>query len=553
MLVKGNFIEIFEINQNVTECKFMKKNIYSAFGLNQREIFDQTLNAWKMMWEQLLMIAIYARQQYMQSNQSNADNFHQRMKMIHLLSHEYSYRAGSNLSFDKDIPEIFHKVLALIEDECGSTKIIEFLLDEEVSQFQTSKKRILSQMEQAKIAFSPNGPDYKRSYSYYSLYEILHNPIFYISKIMSIPVPDKQVIHATVVNTTYDYLAQNRRFLLSRNENPIEELSKSTEDKEQIILENLSFLEGKEDIKKLIKGQIADFIGKDVSKVFNLLSDPFYNEENPQNKLFTSVFTIRPEADAFNISLDRKALINLMNLNQLDELASVMKSEIKKAVLNKNQRTRNFGIETKVDQASALEKISEWYIKTQTGLFNRVDQVPKLIASILEFDIRYFKGMFDPEFGFDRSLLTKNHKNSYSPLQAKEIYLFVSAYIRNYLYYDDQRPERNSLNGWLINHLVERDFSEVSFHRNRMMEAWATFEDEKQHRKMLDRFKRMPAYLDPQHKDYTEISYFINKQKELGNDENAPPYPLNSFFPLPLWASRFSKNDVVEEVPDKLS
>ena len=533
----------------------MKKNIYSAFGLNQREIFDQTLNAWKMMWEQLLMIAIYARQQYMQSNQSNADNFHQRMKMIHLLNHEYSYRARSNLSFDKDIPDIFDKVLALIEDECGSTKIIEFLLDEEVSQIQTSKKRILSQMEQAKIAFSPNEneSDYKRSYSYYSLYKILHNPIFYISKIMSIPVPDKKVIHATVVNTIYDYLAQNGSSWLFRNGNPIEILSKSTEDKEQIILENLSFLEGKEDIKNLIKGQIADFIGKDVSKVFNLLSDPFYNEENPQNKLFTSVFTIRPEADAFNISLDHKALINLMNLNQLDELASVIKSEIKKAVLNKNQRTRNFGIETKVDQASALEKISEWYIKTQTGLFNRVDQVPKLIASILEFDIRYFKGMFDPEFGFNRLLLTKKHKNSYSPLQAKEIYLFVSAYIRNYLYYDDQRPERNSLNGWLIDHLVDRDFSEVSFHRNRMMKVWATFEDEKQNRKMLDRFKRMPAYLDPQHLDYTEISYFINKQKELGNEENAPPYPLNSFFPLPLWASRFSKNDVFEEVPNKLS
>jgi hypothetical protein len=531
----------------------MSNNIYSAFGLNQREILDQTLNTWKMMWEQLLMIAIYARQQYMESNQSNADNFQQRMKMIHLLTDVYRYRAST--SFDKDTPEIFHKVLALIEDECGSTKIIEFLLDEEASQYQKSKKCILSQMEQAKIAFSPTPADSKRDYSYYSLYKILHNPIFYISKIMSIPVPDKQVIHATVVNTTYDYLAQNRRFLLSRNENPIEKLSKSTEDKEQIILENLSFLEGKEDIKKLIKGQIADFIGKDVSKVFNLLSDPFYNEENPQNKLFTSVFTIRPEADAFNISLDRKALINLMNLNQLDELASVMKSEIKKAVLNKNQRTRNFGIETKVDQASALEKISEWYIKTQTGLFNRVDQVPKLIASILEFDIRYFKGMFDPEFGFDRSLLTKNHKNAYSPLQAKEIYLFVSAYIRNYLYYDydDQRSARTDLDRWLIDQLVERDLSEVSFHRNRMMEAWATFEDEKQHRKMLDRFKRMPAYLDPQHKDYTEISYFINKQKELGNDENAPPYPLNSFFPLPLWASRFSKNDGVEEVPNKLS
>ena len=115
---------------------------------------------------------------------------------------------------------------------------------------------------------------------------------------MSIPVPDKKVIHATVVNTIYDYLAQNGSSWLFRNGNPIEILSKSTEDKEQIILENLSFLEGKEDIKNLIKGQIADFIGKDVSKVFNLLSDPFYNEENPQNKLFTSVFTIRPNGQA---------------------------------------------------------------------------------------------------------------------------------------------------------------------------------------------------------------------------------------------------------------
>lgn len=40
--------------------------------------------------------------------------------------------------FDQDLPEIFQKVLALIEDECGSTKIIEFLLDEEVGS--TSKQ-----------------------------------------------------------------------------------------------------------------------------------------------------------------------------------------------------------------------------------------------------------------------------------------------------------------------------------------------------------------------------------------------------------------------------
>lgn len=529
----------------------MKKNIYSALGLNQREIFDQTSNAWKMIWEQLLMIAIYARQQYIQSDQSNADNFQQRMKMIHLLRREYQSR-HRDIFLDKDIPEIFHQVLALIEDECGSNKIIEFLLDEEASPYQTSKKRILSQMEQAKIAFSPTSAHHKRDYSYYSLYEILHDPIFYISKLLSISVPDKQVVHATIVKTVYDYLIKNRVFLISRSEDPIQQLNKSIEDKEKIILENLSFLEGKEDIKKLIQGQIADFIGRDVHNAFNLLLDPFYRQENPQNKIFKSICEIESGNNTLNIFLDNKALLNLMNLNQLDELVSVMKSEIKKAVLNKNQRVRNFGIETKADQASALEKISGWYSKAQTGLLTRMDQVPKLVASILEFDIRYFKGMFDPELGFDKAMLTENQK-PYSQLQAKEIYLFVSAYIRNYLYYDDQRPARDSLNGWLIDHLVNRDFSETSFHRNRMMEVWGTFEDEKEHRKMLDRFKRMPSYLDPQSKDYKEISYLISKQKEAGNDESAPPYPLNSFFPLPLWASMFSKKNIVEEAPDKLS
>ncbi len=530
----------------------MKKNIYSAFGLNEREIFEQTSNTWKMIWEQLLMIAIYARQQYIQSNQSNVDNFHQRMKMIHLLNYEYRSRASSDFSFDKDIPEIVSKVLALIEDECGSTKIIEFLLAEEANQYQTSKKRILSEMEKAKIAFSPTPSHCKRDYSYYSLYEILHSPIFYISKLLSLPTPDKQVVHSTVVNTLYECLYSDKIFSLFRNQNPDHRLTRSVEDKEKIILENLSFFEGKEDIKKLIKGQIADFIGKDVHKVFNRLSDPFYNKENTQKKIFSSVFAIKSEADTLNICLDENALLNLINLNQLDELASVMKSEIKKAVLNKNQGTRSFGLETKVDQASALEKISDWYVTAQTGLYNRVDQVPKLIASILEFDIRYFKGMFDSDFGFDRSLLTEKHKNAYSPLQAKEIYLFVSVYIRNYLYYDDQRPARNSLNGLLIDHLVNRDFAEISFHANRMMEIWGKFEDEKQHKKMLDRFKRMPPYLDPQNKDYKEMSYYINKQKELGNIENAPPYPLNSFFPLPLWASRFTETLKSEEVPEKL-
>lgn len=138
---------------------------------------------------------------------------------------------------------------------------------------------------------------------------------------------------------------QNKSFCFLEMKNPLERFSKSVEDEELIILENLSFLEGKEDIKKLVKGQLLILLVRMFIRYLTFYQILFIMKKTHKNKLFASVFTIRPEVDAFNISLDRKALINLMNLNQLDRLASVMKSEIKKVVLNKNQRARNFGIE----------------------------------------------------------------------------------------------------------------------------------------------------------------------------------------------------------------
>lgn len=529
----------------------MAKNIYSELGLNKRELHGQALNTWKMMWEQILILALYARQQYFKES-AEAENFQQRIKMIHLLSCEYASKNNSNLSFDKDIREIFQKTLDLIEDECGSTKIIEFLLDEETSTLQTSKKCILSKMEEAKIAFSPMPHHYTRDYSYYSLYSILHNPIFFISKLLSISEPDEHVITNTVITTIYDYLCQNKRFLMGiRTGNPFENFKdKPLQEKERIIIENFSFLKDKQQIKKLIQGQIAEFIGKDVQKTFNQLSDPFFSEHDQENKFFASIVEIDSDTETFKISVDKKAFVNLMNLNQLDELALVMKSELKKYAQNKNGRTRISGIENRLDQAAALEKISDWYSHSNTGLFTRADQIPKIIVSILEFDIRYFKGMFDPELGFNKTMLTAKQK-PYSQLQAKEIYMLVSAYIRNRLYYNDKRDDRDSMHGWLLDGLVNRTFDGILLHPNRMMEAWVGFESELEQQKMLDRFKRMSPYLKV--KNPKMVESLIQDQKNKGNDESAPPYPLNSFFPLPLWSSRFTKNIRNEEIPEKLS
>ena len=62
---------------------------------------------------------------------------------------------------------------------------------------------------------------------------------------------------------------------------------------------------------------------------------------------------------------------------------------------------------------------------------------------------------------------------------------------------------------------------------------------------MSDRFKRLSLYLNT--KKFKDIEPQIKKQQEVRKIENAPAYPLNSFFPLPLWANRIYTNKDIED------
>ena len=146
----------------------MHNDLYALLGVKKKELLTLSLNAWKMIWEQLLLLAINARQQYFKSDSS--DNFHQRIKMVHILKEELMSRRGyqGRSGFSEEDSQIFREIYKMLESESGSNQIIKYLLDDKEESKPLSVKRvILRKMEKIKIAF-PTAIICDRYYSYYS-------------------------------------------------------------------------------------------------------------------------------------------------------------------------------------------------------------------------------------------------------------------------------------------------------------------------------------------------------------------------------------------------
>ena len=127
----------------------MNKDIYGLLELNKKELVDLTTNTYKMIWEQVLLLAISARQQYF--HRDTNEGFHQRVKMVHILNKKYRNLSEGEKNSNKDV---FLHLYKMLESECGSNKVIEYLLDDEKKDSLFSvKKAVLSDMESNKIAF----------------------------------------------------------------------------------------------------------------------------------------------------------------------------------------------------------------------------------------------------------------------------------------------------------------------------------------------------------------------------------------------------------------
>lgn len=481
-------------------------------GINRKELIKSFNNIHKMAWEQVLLLAFYSRQQYFTSEGDS--DFYQRIKLVHAATHT---------------PKLMGRILVKIQNGCGSNEIIKMLLDgAEEGGLLAEEKQLLRRMEENNIAFA--FCQKKKTYSYYSLYKILNNPIDIFQSLLSITNIDNDFdsIIAIYLNK---YLLKNRLINdLNRNLFPdapsFEGLMECIEEKNIKIKQD--------EFSNFVKGELAHRLGEDFQKVFKGLSYPnLIEEQNSKTEsTFDKMCDLSSGKDDFTLTFDKKTLRNLVGLGQIDGIVEGLKSEINK-VIKSGTSNKSFGLISEGSYSEAFDDLSLWYSTSNTGLIRKLEQVPRLVASVIEFDIRNELGFCSRETGF---ISLRNINNR---LSSQDSYRVTTGFIHHCLWnkgspydFNDNSFIQKSVDEFIEtpekNNLTNREEGKLGMVPNLIMASWA----DQDLQPMIERFKKLPRYLKGKNIDFVEA--YVTNQLRVSRDE-ASPYPINSLFPLPLW------------------
>lgn len=532
--------------------------VYKKLGLNRKELYGAYNSLNKIVWEQVLLISIYSRQVYATDQ---ANQFHQRLKLIHRLKF-----------VDLKILQPF--ILELIESGCGSREITSFLLkliesqdtknereeltenltivekllvkitpkfEREGSSIIIEADRILNYLEDKQIAFSKVINEHP--YSYYSMYKVLSDPLSIFSKMLSFD-PSEEEFDNIVLRLLNQYIQNLERenpflnikktssWLPYKFHDTFETLLKYAEDNKLVI--------NSDDLNIYIKSGILEEISYISRHVFSFIQDYNYFENQERTDLLTPIISeiskIYSKDDELSIIFDQNILKDLIHLGQVDSIMGGVKEKILEFLDSpyRNQRNKK---NIREANANALRKLELWYKKLDTKFIKKTDQIPKLIASIIEFDIRNKLGFCTFDFGSNvLDPILNYHRTS-----MQEIYILTTNLIKRCLYEKSGISSyKSTLNGVDIDKFISEYYKlntsnnkqeldnhpKISLHNNRMMHIWVN-EDPSS---INDRFKKLPPYLKK-----NKITFVFNIIEQQRKFKTTNIYPVDSVFPLPLW------------------
>lgn len=553
-----------------------KSSIDSIVGLNLDDLEVQVNNVWKMVWEQVLLLAFYSRRQYFgKGDGADAINFRQRMKLISLMDELINKKTLC------DLEDIYQTVIDKIESNGGSNKVLEVLFDDKddqkiiyAQQSKTKKEIIRDEIEKNGIAFSSTTKEMQ--YSYYAMYKSLKDLVGLLQRASSYDNLDvKQdfynFIRHLIEKDMSQWSFEPPEQLLANKSNQeltdeqyirqhLDILKKivNTEDRRKEIISNFyeELIIGRKDDSS---GEMILGIGMWAKNVFNFTA----LNTNKENKSTSEFYAINEDTADITVTLNKAQLKDIMHLGLLEPLFDEI--ALKSELLISKEKNEYIKDIFKHDASSALEAISEWYTQNNVGLFVRSNQIPRLIAHLLSFDIENHRGIYDTHIGginlYDRALngFTNPKKASEKNLQVFLVmkYCLYQGQNLGFLYTNLLRRVNvnKDLNTAEQSIKVIQDLNniplELDTRRNALFEEWGNLEahqddvdsetslDEKLYNRMMNRFKRTPKYTDSKG---SSVDYFsdklleqiVTRQKHQTRDKTVT-YPFSSNFPLPLW------------------
>jgi len=558
------------INQCLTEI----------FGCNPENFKEIGEKVNKMVWEQVLLLMLYTRQQLIEQDRieysyiESIINFKNKIKLIELLF---------NGEDKKKYESIRNKILEKIEKYEDINQITIYLYElssKKDSNEATSAGILLNDIANNHISFTSKNYrpfNNKHPYTYYSMFVSLKDAVPIFTNLINESYSEKYLSEIYLGGLKETYCSN---YILDKD--PLYNFKKSLQkiNKLEEIEESISTL-NKEAInninKEAINNKINAFFSKKMGSYMTDLFSFIKGEVNKGDRISQRRASFFENIAKEDQNLDENGnKILRINEHALNQLIAMGKGEnIILAIRNilLDRRSPRDKYHSKLSDETAFKEIIEWYEKCKTQLCNSIlRDCPRLIVSILEFDCRNQVGIFDPING-----IKINIENELK--FAKDRYLLITGFIHRFLFKNGNLEELSYPNGedkekFIVDYinkfysydygkeLLDKKLEELPHFENRMMAVWADLEfnepidkESEKYKAMMGRFKKLPPYLkekkdkllkeeptDSFDKEKTQqkneenwhIYNFIFYQKEASKKVS---YPLDSSFPLPLWSN----------------
>ncbi|MDN3441188.1 hypothetical protein QL898_06045 [Psychrobacter sp. APC 3279] len=587
-----------------------KKNDESLINLNLEvlgvrdkdidSIVKETQNVKKMVFEQVFLVMLYTRQ--LMLHPKNGANVKARLKLIDIVFRIQDSSNGSEVS------KVRTDILQMMEANEGSNDFIAYLHSLKLKNETNSEAidTILSSIQEEKVAFAPlgniHGNSYKfintdRQYSYYEMYASLRYTMTIFQKFLNQATYDDNVIKRALFKKikskaeTKDFYrpsSQDGKDILSGEQKKISDLLSNQSYAE--LVKEFELLHKKELLQD-IRADIAIDLGVWATDIFRRIYDSKYIgglEYSSQYNYLNNVDLLEIDNESEDnviVSIDKIILEDIYKLNQLDHLADSIKNALinslkseKRTIGNPVSSDKEFLTESlnkaKDNNESALTQLSEWYAENSIGFFKKIDQIPKAIVSIINFDLYNPLSdvnwrlndalMLDQAYSYKKQINNQGqpyfrrkspiaeHNKLVTYLTSLFLHLKMNHSLISYQFFDLLQDIKKD-------NLIH--FNHSDFFENSMMFSWSIFKPstpvestnnsfqeksdiefgEDEQNQMMYRFKKIPISVRNNEgrkvkilsKDTTEdvLEALVNF---ITNQPSTKPYPYNSSFPLPL-------------------
>lgn len=477
-----------ESPSNVT--KELNKKFEEKLGINRDKCIEHIQLIKYMAWEQVLLVAMYARSQYLNNNENR--QFHSRLEFL-ALANKYHV--------------VFPLVIQWLDEGVGYLSIIERLRKVEDKSITYEVNVFISACERHPFGFSSIAKPLL--YSHFTLLVALNRIVEVFQILLEAPNPTDwcNFIVKKAIRKAYP---------------PFPQFMEDHKPSFTTLDDALDIFKKDHKLGQAILKEIDDELARWMTILFNqflyhheLKSNDGYVDNIQMVKLCAMSQNV-PD-NKLTLTFNREHLEQCMTLGQAEQVMNSIREELKtylgEDVIKAGQQVAK----------SSHATLSQWYRDCSVLDIRWEKSIPPIVASLLEIDVKYaFCG-----FGFFHANFRTRFQRTFSNRESEKL---TTDIINHCLYHNGKLTDFIQPPSMLppsdkVEEFISTREQELDLIPDKLMRVWSSND----RKKVKDRFKR------PRNEIVHAIENVdknIREQKYLGLNT---AYPTDGPFPLPLW------------------